>query len=168
MGQRPLIKNGVVVNVIEIADDTLPCTKARHMELSAVERANYAAKLAEWQRQVTARRAAIVEARQKAFMAQGVVNALRVASQAETKKPKWRRLAAGSFDNRISTAESEARAALEKLAEAEAAPIPMKPKHERRKRWIHPDGHEVGAKGGNIGDRWDGKKYIRPEKPKAA
>jgi hypothetical protein len=166
MGQRPLIKDGVVVNVIEIEDDTLPCTKARHKELAAIEQASYEAKFNAWRKVVMDHRQAILQARQAAFLAHGVLNALKVQAEAEKAKPKWKRLLPSAYTSRISDAERQVADANRQIAELEALRLPEKPKPVRSKRWIHPDGHEVGARGGNIGDRWDGKKYTRP--PKAA
>ena len=168
MAQRPLIKNAIVVNVIAIDDDTLCVTKADHKTMQAAEDADYAAKMAEWRKGLAERRAAISAEQHKAFIATGIANALTVQRGAEGEMPKARRHPAGYYDAQIGAAQNDAKAALERIAEIEAQPVPPKPRVVRAKRWIFPGGHQVGVKGGNIGDRWDGKSYISPEGKTAA
>jgi hypothetical protein len=167
MGQRPLIKDGVVVNVIEIEDDTQCLRKADYKRLTAAEDADHEAQMAEWRATVAKRQADIAEARQSAFIAVGVVNALKVQQAAEAEKPRWKRLIPSHFESRITSAANQVRAAREKIAELEAQEMHPKPKLVRPKRWFHPDGLVVGPAGGNIGDRWDGKSFTRPEKKSA-
>jgi hypothetical protein len=159
MASRPLIKGNVVVNVIELGDDTEHMTKARFKQLKAADDADYEARLNAWRDQMRAHRDAIKGAQQKAFMAQGVVHALKEQAAAEGKK---RTGDPSRFAKRIQEAEREAEGWRTKIAEMEVSALPPKPRPVAIKRWFHPEDVTVGPPGGNIGDQWDGKRYSKP------
>ena len=155
MGHIPLIKDGVVVNVVELDDDCACVTKAVHKEMSASEEADYRKRLDAWRQRGQARHEEIAAAKRKAFTALAVANALKLQARVERRGNGN----ADPFLRRI----KEAEAWRGKVAELQATPLPPKPKMIRTKRWFHPDDVIVGPSGGNIGDRWDGKRYIMPE-----
>ena len=93
MGQRPIIKDGVVVNVIELDEETDLVTAEQHQQMQSVEDDDYAQQVEAWE-------------------------------EIEGERPE-------------------------------------RPKLTRAKRWIVPDGHEVGPEGGNIGEAWDGQAFTK-------
>ncbi len=160
--QKPIIKGGVVVNVIEIDEDTEIVTKEALKLRQAEEAAEYSVANAEWQGVLKKRMAYIKEARDQAFMMQGVVNALRIQVEVE-KRTKGKVLSQGKLDEAISEAEITVSIANNLMAE----PIPDKPAMKRSKMWFmpsHMEGCIVGPPGGNIGDLWDGTSYSKPPK----
>lgn len=159
MGQRPIIRGDTVVNVVEIDDDCACMTKAEHKQMFEAEDADYAQRFAAWRALGQARHAEIQAAKQKAFMARGVAGGLRAHAEAEANK---RHGNADAVMRRVRDAEKEAEDWRVKVNELESKPLPPKPKMVRAKRWFHPDDVIVGPAGGNIGDRWDGRKYTRP------
>jgi hypothetical protein len=44
----------------------------------------------------------------------------------------------------------------------------VRPKLQRTRRWVPPDGFTLGPEGGDIGDAWDGRQYIKPERAENA
>ena len=143
---------------------TIPCvTKAVHKELSASEEADYRKRLDTWRQRGQAHHEEVAAAKRKAFMALGVANALKVQAKVECRSNGN----ADPFLRRILVADKEAEAWRNKVAELQAKPLPPKPKMIRTKRWFHPDDVIVGPSGGNIGDRWDGKRYIMLEEQSA-
>lgn len=159
MGQRPLIKGGVVVNVVQIDDDCACMTKAQHKQMAEAEDADYAERFNAWRAKGQARHAEIQAAKQKAFMALGIASGLREHAKAESKK---RHGNADAVMRRVRDAEKEAEDWRTKVSELENKPLPPKPRMARAKRWFHPDDVTVGPPGGNIGDTWNGSRYIRP------
>ena len=85
MGHIPLIKDGVVVNVVELDDDCACVTKAVHKEMSASEEADYRKRLDAWRQRGQARHEEIAAAKRKAFMALDVANALKVQAKVESR-----------------------------------------------------------------------------------
>ena len=163
MGHIPLLKDGVVINVIELDDDCACVTKAVHKEMSASEEADYRKRLNAWRQRGQAHHEEIAAAKRKAFMALGIANALKVQTRGESRGN-------GNTDpflRPILVADKDAEAWRNKVAELQAKPLPPKPKMIRTKRWFHPDDVIVGPSGGNIGDRWDGKRYIMLEEQSA-
>ena len=98
MGQRPIIKDGVVVNVIELDEETEVVTAEQHQQMQSVEDDNYAQAVEAWE------------------------EIIKVDNEGER---------------------------------------PERPKLTRAKRWVVPDGHEVGPEGGNIGEAWDGQAFAK-------
>lgn len=163
MVQRPVLKDGVVVNVVEISDDTMIVTKDEHKQLMAKEDADYEQAAAEWRETVKGREAQIRDAAERLGLARMTVSALKVKAAEEDSDTK-----AAQALRRI-LAEEEAVTQLEaELARISAGPLPPKPKLIRGKRWFHRYGFDVGPAGGNIGDLWNGQEYVRPEKEKVA
>ncbi len=153
--QKPLIKDGIVVNIIEIGEHTLCVSKAEHKELEAQEMARYAADLVAWRNECQMHAKSIEEAKAGRFMAIGIVKAAKDAAKDSRIDPKH------TLD-RILMLDSEVEAWEEKLSRLKALGLPPKPQIQRAKRWILPEGHEVGPEGGQIGDIWDGKTYVKP------
>jgi hypothetical protein len=155
--QRPILKDGVVVNVVELDDDTMVTTKARHKELTAAEDAEYQAKIDEWRIAHGAHQAKITAAAEALAMARMTLGTVKAKADKEKNETK-----AAAALRQILTMEKDISAKEEDLAKIQGEPSPPKPVHKRGKRWFHPDGVEVGPAGGNIGDIWDGEKYVRP------
>lgn len=160
--QLPLIKDGLVVNVVELEPETACVDKAKHKEMSAAEDAEHGRRMDEWRAIANAHTLEIEKARQQLLLAHSA--ALAVKTAAKETKPGAEKAAL----DRILFAENEVEQWRAKVAELQGRPLPPRPKMERAKRWFYPDGHEVGPEGGNIGDLWDGKTYTRPAKEKAA
>jgi hypothetical protein len=158
MAQRPLIKDGVVANVIEIDDDCEIMTKAECRKREAAEQADYEERAKAWRDQAAAMRAEVAAAQEAASMARATVEA--VKGQAANEKNDRK---AAQLLRQILALEDEAKAHAAAVDGLRARPMPPKPRLERPKRWFHPDGHTVGPPGGNIGDSFDGSKYIAPE-----
>jgi hypothetical protein len=157
--QRPILRDGVVVNVIELDDDTEIVTKARHKELCVAEDADYAAKLAAWRGQVTDIQKAFAEAVERLDMARATASALKVRAEDLQDGPQ-----AGQVLKQILAVEKQIASHEASAAAQQAKTVPARPRLVRGKRWFHPEGLEAGPAGGNIGDLWDGKTYTRPEK----
>jgi len=100
MGQRPIIKDGVVVNVIELDEETAVVTAEQHQQMQSVEDDTFAQAVEDWEKEGK-----------------------------EEKEDKER---------------------------------PERPKLTRAKRWVVPDGHNIGPEGGNIGEAWDGQTFTKP------
>ncbi len=156
--QRPLIKDGKVINVIEIDDETESVTKAEHKEMLAAENADYAERMAAWRTAISAHQQTLAEARSRSFVAMGIANAMRIQAATATGREKT------VLENRIDGADEQARAATAEVAALETAQLPKKPSLVRTKRWMCPPGVELGPAGGNIGDTWNGKTYTREAK----
>jgi hypothetical protein len=156
--QLPVLKDGIVVNVIEIGEDTQIVTKARCKELIAIEDAEYAERIAAWREAVGELRKAHEDAAGALGMARMTVAAVKERARKVTGE-------AGAQEalRQILALEGDVTAHERKLAEIAARPMPEKPRLVRGKRWFHSDGLEVGPAGGNIGDRWDGVAYVRPD-----
>lgn len=163
MGSRPIIKDGLVVNVVEIDDDCAIMTKAECRRQEAAELADYAARVAAWRERVALMRAEVDAAREKAGIAMATMSALKARAASEKSDAKVAALfrQASGMEQEVNTLVADVRSLQER-------PAPAKPRLVRGKRWFYPDGVEVGPPGGNIGDLWDGKSYTRPEKDKAA
>jgi Mg-chelatase subunit ChlI len=163
MAQRPILKDGTVVNVIEIGDDTEIVSKAQCKQFMAEEDARYQKAAAAWRETVKVREDEIRDVAERLALARMTVNALKVKAAEEENDTK----AAQAF--RRVMAEEEAVTKLEaELASMSTRALPQKPRLIRAKRWFHPDGLEVGPAGGNIGDAWNGQEYVRPTTEKAA
>lgn len=159
MGQLPILKDGVVVNVIEIDNETEIVTKDEHKRRAAEEMAAYETSLAEWREVIRGRQNEAHEALTKLQMAKMTLEAKKTTA-AEEKTDAGAALAL----RQILSMEEEVKRHEKAVLDIEARPLPVKPKLVRRKRWFHPQGLEVGPAGGNIGDLWDGKTYSRPLK----
>ncbi len=157
--QRPLLKDGVVINVIEIDENTLVVCKAEHKQLQAEEDAAYTAQLEEWRAVIKARQGELGAASERLGMAKMTLSAMKV-KVAEEKGDARAALAL----KQILSMEADVEQNEQAVMALHARPIPAKPKLVRSTRWIRPDDCEIGPAGGNIGDRWDGKQYVRPEK----
>lgn len=153
--QYPLIKDGVVVNVVEVSESTLCLSKAEYKAMAAKDEAAYAEAVKAWRSALLIRRLEITEAETGLFMARGAAEVIK--EQASGKKGKAR----DALD-RVLSADGEVNAWEEKLAAARRAEFPAKPRLDRAPAWIVPEGHELGPVGGNIGDLWDGKAYSAP------
>jgi hypothetical protein len=155
--QRPILKDRIVVNVIEIGEDTEIVTKSRHKELMAIEEADYARRAAAWRASVGERQLEVRQAAEKLTMAKMTLAAVKAqAGKAGVD--------ATQLLKQILALDDEIAGHEKAVAELQAKPIQEKPRLDRGKRWFHPEGLEVGPAGGNIGDIWDGKAYTRPEK----
>jgi hypothetical protein len=152
----PIIKDGIVVNVIEIDEATAIVDKATHANLCASEEADYAQRYAEWQTQVAAVETAIAEARTQHFMASGIAVAVKTEAKGVDVE------SAPAMLDKLLVAEAEVEAWAAKIADMQAQPLPEKPKLIRTARWMYPEGHIVGPEGGEIGDSWNGNAYIKP------
>lgn len=159
MSQRPLLKDNIVINVIEIDDDTLIMTKAEHKELMAQEDAEYEAKAAEWRATIGSVRASIDAEVDKLTNARATLSAYKITAEAEPSPAK-----AGAMLKQILAMERGIIEQEKVVAEVGKTKVPEKPRLIRAKRWFRPDDVVVGEPGGNIGDVWDGKQYTRPEK----
>lgn len=157
MGQRPIIKNGKVVNVIEIDDDVQIVTKAEHKAALEVENAAHAADVSAWRAEITKMRDEVSEAHQKAALAMGAAEALKDQARKDKNAGKPPRL----FDQ-ILDLEAEAKAHAEEAGRLALRPKPPEPTRAHVRRWFHPLGLEVGPPGGSIGDTWDGRQYAPP------
>lgn len=157
--QRPILKDGAVVNVIEIDENTKIVTKEEHKALAAAEDAEHEQRLGEWRAVIAERRREVNVASEalgmlKAMLKATKVNAEKAATDAEAARLLQQILA---LEKEVSEGEKAIAAML-------TVPLPAKPKLVRAKRWFHPDGLEAGPAGGNIGDLWGGATYTRPEK----
>lgn len=153
--QLPLIRDGIVVNVIEIDEDTISASKGDHKRLSAEENAEYEARASEWRAAINAHAEAIKAAEMQLFPARGAANAVKSdvrKSQGDAQKAL----------NRVLVADAEVEAWEAKVADMRVQPLPSKPQMVRGKRWICPDDAFLGPAGGAIGDLWDGKAYSKP------
>jgi len=110
MGQRPIIKDGVVVNVIELDEETAVVTAEQHQQMQSVEDDNYAQAVEAWEEIIKVNN--------------------------------------GGALGRVPT-------------QVDGGERPERPKLTRAKRWVVPDGHEVGPEGGNIGETWDGQAFTK-------
>lgn len=158
--QLPLIKDGVVVNVVEFEAGTVCCNKAELKEMQAVENANYEARAAEWRGVIQRQKDELIAAETQ------LEAAMAVAGHARRKAESMRD--AGNSDQALKhvlTTGAEVDAWRENVAALRSRPLPTRPTLFRPVRWIVPEGHEIGAPGGNIGDTWDGKAYISPVVP---
>lgn len=166
MGQIPIIKGGIVVNVVELEDGTTPVLKAIHRARLAEEDADYQRRFTEWRKTVTDRQTQIADAKQKAFMASGIGNALRSKLAEDAALPPRKRPVA-NMDAPIAAADADVKLWLSQVDSLMSAPLLPKPAPKRGKRWVYPDDCIVGPPGGNVGDTWNGKKYSTPPKEKA-
>lgn len=150
--QIPLIKDGRVVNVVEIGQSTLCVTKAEHRQLEAQENAKLEKDLSVWQAEIDAHSKAIEEVKLQYFMALGIAKKLKESAK-DIKSDKSKLL------DRILLADSEVEAWADKIADMKSRKLPKMPQAIKAKRWIYPDGFEVGPVGGNIGDFYENGKY---------
>lgn len=160
--QLPLIEDGIVVNVIEIDDDTMIMTKDRHKELQAQEDAGYADRLAAWRKRSRACHGELNATMKRLGMANMTLSAVKIRAADEKQDAK-----AALLLRQILSMEADIEQHQRAVEIAQATPLPPKPRLVRAKRWFHPPECTVGPEGGNIGDRWDGKQYVRPEKAEA-
>lgn len=156
----PLLKDGIVVNVVELSEGTRLVSKSEHREISKADEASYEASANGWRTKKAERAEEIKQAETSLFMAKGMATSVK----AEAKS--------GGGDaqkalNRVLLADAEVDAWTAKIADMKARPGPDRPKLVRTKCWIVPEGHVVGDPGGNIGDVWDGSQYIAPEGKRA-
>jgi hypothetical protein len=156
----PVIKDGVVVNVIEMAPDTTAVTKAEHKDAMARERVEYEARAADWRKGVEAGRSVVKLAKQDLFMARG----LERAARSGVAKSDLTGDAGAHAARQLLTLGNEAAAHQDNVERLEAAPLPPRPRLERARRWIVPEGCIVGPPGGEIGDTWDGVAYTKTRK----
>jgi hypothetical protein len=163
MAQRPVLKDGIVVNVIEIEDDTEVVSKDRCKQIRAEEDARYERAAAEWRGSVKEKEKEIREAGERLGLAKMTVSAMKVRAAQE----KNDTLAAMAFRSAMAEEENAAKIEAE-FAALRTQTLPPKPKLTRAKLWFHPEGLEIGPAGGNIGDMWNGQEYSRPTKEKAA
>ena len=154
--QIPLIKGGVVVNIVEIHEDTLQVTKLEYNEIAAREKEEHEVKMMQWRKSVEAQRDNISAAEASLALARKDAEAVRRAAHKRNGDDS------GHLD-RVLISEGEVDAWREKVEGMRAQPIPPKPEFRRTKAWIVPDGHIVGPLGGNIDDIWDGEKYVSPK-----
>lgn len=156
MAQKPIIKDGIVINVIEIDETTQVVTKAQYKEAQVADEANYNRQLEIWRAEMRQRRANVEAALTELGMARATVAALKVTAGNETDDAR-----AALILRQILVAERDI-AAIEKNAKMlQTSPISPKPTTMRGKYWFHPDDMEIGPDGGNIGDVWNGEKYVQ-------
>ena len=129
-----ILQGGVVVNVAEVDPDTEICTAAEYDLAVATDKAAYEDALAVWR------------------LAQADLMD-RIDREAEALRAAQ---AAG-------TAVGEAEARAGNLAALRASLGAHKTRMIWRNRWILPEGYAVGEPGGAIGDRWDGRRYVRAD-----
>lgn len=153
--QLPILKDGIVVNVIEIDEDAVTCSKAELKMQMLAEEAEHNAAMEEWRMackaisdSVKAAVASVEKAREDAAAA---------IRRAEKGGDAKKALAA------ISAAQSEVEARTGNLEAVRATPLPEKPRLVRKTRWAVPEGFVVGSPGGSIGDTWNGREYVRPD-----
>lgn len=127
-----ILQGGVVVNVVEVDGETEICTAAEYDLAVATDKAAYEDALEAWR------------------LAQGDIKR-RIDRETEALR--------ASMTAKTATGEAEARA--RNLAALQASLGAHKPRMIHRKRWILPDGYAVGEPGGGIGDRWDGRRYVK-------
>lgn len=163
MTQKPILRDGKVVNVIEIDDATQIVTKALHKEMMAAEDADYAQRLESWRAQMKQRHNSVQATIEELTLARATVNALKMTASNEKDDRK-----AALALRQILSAEAGIAAMEQNVNALRAAPTPEKPTLARPRRWFHPEGLEVGPAGGNIGDLWDGQTYTRPVKEQPA
>lgn len=163
MAQRPLLKDGIVINVIEIEDDTEVVSKDRCKQIRAEENARYERAAAEWRDSVKEKEAEVREVGERLSLARMTVSAMKTKASQE----KTDTLAAMAFRSAMAEEENAAKIEAE-FAGLCKQTLPPKPKLARAKLWFYPEGCEIGPVGGNIGDLWNGQEYVRPTKEKAA
>lgn len=159
MGQRPILKNGVVINVIEIDDDTQIVTKAQHKQMLAEEAVDYEVRLATWREAIRDVQQQAADVIDQLAMARMTLSAMKTQAAGEKNDAK-----AAQALRQILAAEEDVKQREKAVSQAQAVAIPPKPRPASSKRYFHSDDVEVGPAGGNIGDLWDGKTYTRPEK----
>lgn len=161
--QRPILKNGVVVNVIEIDEDTAIVTKAQHKRLQAGEEEAYATELKAWREAMTARQGEMSAAMEGLGLANMTLSAVKAKAASEKVDAR-----AALALTQILSMEAEIEQMHQGIAELKSTPAPLKPRLIRAKRWFYDDDCEVGPAGGNIGHVWNGKGYERPAKAVSA
>jgi len=144
--QFPLIKDGIVVNVVEIDDATMCVSKAEHREMAAKEAADYTNRFNAWRREIVKRRDAISTAHTSHFMATGAAGVILAEARANAGD-------AAAMLDRVLVANAEVEAWAAKVADMKAQALLEKPRMIRAARWIYPDDHVVGPAGGNIGEQ---------------
>jgi dGTP triphosphohydrolase len=157
MASRPIIKDGVVINVTVIDDDCAIMTKAECRKQEAAEKGAYEEQAKAWREQVMAMRAEVDAAQRNVGLARATLEA--VKTRAATEKHASRKSA---MLDQILALDGEVKAHLSILNDLAARPVPAKPRLTRGKRWFHADDVVVGPPGGDIGDSWDGSKYVKP------
>lgn len=160
--QRPILKDGIVVNVVEIDEDAAIMTKGQHKKLHSDEDAAYTVQLRAWREAVKARQGQVSAAMERLGLANMTLSAVKAKAAGEKLDAK-----AALLLSQILSMEAEIGAMHQSIAIIQSTPPPLKPKLIRAKRWFHDDDCEVGPAGGNIGDTWNGKGYERPAKAKA-
>lgn len=153
--QLPLIKDGVVVNVVEFEIGTICCSKADLKAMQVAEEAEYNARVDAWRAEVNAMQDEIRAAETQ------LAGARKVATEAKERAEKGKGDAQQLLRAVLNT-DAEQKAWEENLASLRSHPLPARPTFVRPLRWIIPEGHEIGKAGGNIGDRWDGQAYVAP------
>lgn len=153
--QRPLIKDGLVVNVVEFEPGTICCSKPELKAMQAAEEAEYDKRAAAWREEAGKLAEEIREAETQLSAARKASNQAQELASAGKGK-------ADQLLKRVLETGGEVRAWEENLAALRARSLPARPTLVRPRRWIVPEGHSVGPAGGNIGDRWDGQAYIAP------
>ncbi|WP_088347777.1 MULTISPECIES: hypothetical protein [Rhodomicrobium] len=151
----PVIKDGVVINVVEMDADTLCVDKATHQQMLADEDDGHRAALALWGADISERHAAIQQAKRNLFMASGFASA--VKNQVREGK-----ISGDGALTSVLTADAEVEAWQAKIADMKAQPLPERPILVRGRRWICPEGCILGPEGGQKGDIWTGEAYVRP------
>lgn len=155
----PILKDGIVVNVIAIDDDTQVVTKAQHKELCAKEDAEHETAMATWRKLMSERKAALDAIVTDITMGQMMLAAVKERASTEQNDGKVAALMREALK-----LETNIQGHQERLVAADRAELPTKPHLVRGMRWFHHEGLEAGPVGGEIGDVWDGKSYTRPVK----
>jgi hypothetical protein len=154
--QFPVLRDGVVVNVVEMSPDCIAGTKADVKHAMRAEDAEYQTQVAAWQEAVQAHRAEFDAANSVAE------RAAQAADFAKRKAAEGKGNAQQLLDHVLATD----RTLQEHIANVQAIgarPLPSRPLMVRATRWMIPEGCVLGEPGGNIGETWDGKRYVRHE-----